>query len=293
MDFNLLEYPMVLRDPRYLPGHRSWLGHIPFAFALVEMMRPESIVELGVYQGSSYCAFCQAVAELELRSTRCFGIDTWKGDEHTGEVGMQVLAHLRAHHDPLYSSFSQFVPTDFDSAAAHVAEGTIDLLHIDGLHTYEAVRHDFETWLPKMSEYGVVLFHDTAMREKDFGVWRLWEELRGKYPSFEFMHSFGLGVLAVGGSVATPVVKFLAAANEQPQRMRRAFEVLGERIQDERILRTLGDFLTGTQQILDFWKAGVGATSNDQPVDAHRSPIDAALRIFRDLKSLRAGVQQL
>ena len=287
MDFNLLDYPMALRDPRHLPGHPSWAGHIPFAFALVEMMRPESIVELGVYQGLSYCAFCQAVAELQLRGTRCFGIDTWQGDPHVGEIDSSMLAELRAHHDPLYSAFSQFVQADFDTAAAHVADGAVDLLHIDGDHTYDVVRHDFETWLGKMSDRGVILFHDTAARIPGFGVWRLWGELAPRYPSFEFPHAHGLGVLAVGSNLAPAVRDFLAAANEQPERMRRLFEVLGRRVYDARLLRDTGDFLNATQEYVDGWRERAGQeAAEQQAVDAHRWPLEALRRVAVDIDAL-------
>ncbi|CAB4242816.1 protein of unknown function [Methylacidimicrobium sp. AP8] len=105
------------------------------------------------------------------------GIDHWRGDEQAGEYGSEVLEDLRRHHDPRYGGFSRLLRESFEEALPRFAKGSIDLLHIDGLHSYQAVRRDFCSWLPRVSVRGVVLLHDVAVRREGFGVWRLWEEV--------------------------------------------------------------------------------------------------------------------
>jgi hypothetical protein len=189
----------------------AWNGHVSFAHWLVCASRPAIMVELGTHTGVSFAAFCNAVRRLKL-SSRCFAVDTWDGDLHTGFYDSHVYSDLNTFVQANFSGFASLLPSLFDDAVARFADGTIDLLHIDGLHTYDAVRHDFDTWLPKMSSRGVVLLHDTDVRRGDFGVWKLWAEVAKRYPHFRFNHSAGLGVLAVGADIAEPV-RALCACN--------------------------------------------------------------------------------
>ncbi|MGS4887926.1 rhamnan synthesis F family protein [Roseibium sp. MB-4] len=187
----------ALTIPERLVFPDSWAGHLPFAAWIMAVSEPRRFVELGVHTGNSYCTFAQSVMKYQL-NTECFGIDHWFGDEQAGLYGEDVYADLKSWHDPRFGHFSRLLRMSFADGLAHIDDSSVDLLHIDGLHTYEAVREDFETYLPKMSDRCIVLFHDTNVYREDFGVWQYFQEIKAKCPTFEFLHSNGLGVAYTG-----------------------------------------------------------------------------------------------
>ena len=227
--------PAALLEPQHFSVPAPWAGHIPFASWLVAVQKPETLVELGAYSGISYMAFCQAIKEQGL-PTKAYAVDTWLGDAHAGAYGETIYQTLQREHDPRYAAFSTLLRMTFDEALPQFSNGSVDLLHIDGLHTYEAVRHDFETWLPKMSHRGVVLFHDTNVFRDDFGVHRLWAELSVRYPSMQFAHSNGLGVLLVGAQQPPELLQLCGASSDAatgltPGAARQVFCILGGRLE--------------------------------------------------------------
>jgi len=219
----------VTMVPQRLTDIASWHEHIPFASWLIRQIRPLRFVELGVHKGDSYSAFCQAIAEARL-PTVCFGIDTWQGEQHAGTYDDSVWQEFSEYHSQHYATFSRLIRSTFDDALPYFEDGSIDLLHIDGRHFYDDVKHDFESWLPKLSPSAVVLFHDINVRERDFGVWRIWDEVCAQYParSLSFAHGHGLGVLFTG-STPPPLREKLCALNAaELLYVRNAFAALGK-----------------------------------------------------------------
>lgn len=228
---DVLTHPVL--DPLFWTPHllgkaSAWWTHTPFAFWIVAACKPGLLVELGTHNGVSYAAFCDAVARIKS-ATRCYAVDTWAGDEHAGHFDAQVYHELRDFHDKHFSAFSELLKSTFDDALPYFADGSIDLLHIDGFHTYEAVKHDFETWLPKLSDKAVVLFHDTNVRSGNFGVFRFFAEQARHYPSFEFLHGHGLGVLAVGDRAPAAAMALCNLEPERADAARARFSHLGTR----------------------------------------------------------------
>jgi glycosyltransferase involved in cell wall biosynthesis len=172
-----------------------WAGHKRFAYDLVRNNMPQTIVELGTHKGTSFFSFCQAVKDAHY-DAQLYAIDTWKGDEHAGFYGDDVFVEFQEMKEKYYGSLKiKLLRKTFDEAAADFKNDAIDLLHIDGLHTYEAVKHDFESWFPKVRKDGIILLHDIFITRDNFGIYKLWEELKRKYETIEFYHSYGLGVL--------------------------------------------------------------------------------------------------
>ena len=179
----------------------AWLAHAPFLFWLIGRQHPGVFVELGAHSGFSYFAACQAVRGHGL-ATKCYAVDTWLGDQHSGFYGEEVFDAVARHNGRSYSAFSSLIRSTFDEAVGHFSDGSVDLLHIDGSHRYEDVRRDFEAWLPKVSSSGMVMLHDTNVRERGFGVGAFFDELTRTYPTFEFSHGHGLGLVQVGSAMS-------------------------------------------------------------------------------------------
>ncbi len=194
-----------LYDPRFeaeeLDPERAagpWFGHRWFVYDLMHYRAPETVVELGTHYGPSFFAMCQAVKDAGL-PTQLHAVDTWEGDPHAGSYGPEVFATFERVLREAYAS----VPVTlhrmlFSEALDQFADESVDLLHIDGFHSYEAVQGDFESWLPKLAANGIVLIHDVAP-ETGYGSADYWTELSAQHPGFAFPHAHGLGVLLPKG----------------------------------------------------------------------------------------------
>lgn len=206
----------------------AWYGHVPFLFALMQVMRPRRFVELGTHNGASFFAACQHIRD-NGRYGEAVAIDLWEGDAQAGFYGDSVFQSFKRLLEENFPREGRYIRSLFSEAAQQFDAGSIDLLHVDGLHTYEAASEDFMIWRPKLAAQSVVLFHDTSEFEAGFGVWQVFDEVQSEASaSFRFWHGHGLGILAFGDRDQNPAIPFLELLKQDPLRSELFFSELGQ-----------------------------------------------------------------
>jgi hypothetical protein len=212
--------------PKRLGASSYWWGHVPFAHWLVTSIRPHIVVELGTLNGVSFSAFCEAMRRQSIPG-RCYAIDTWLDQELYEICGNSTFLDLSSFCRTEFGGIAELVRLTFKDALDNFANGSIDLLHIDAPHSYESVQQEFERWLPKLSEHGIVLLHDTNIRDVGFGIWKFCDELKDRYPAFEFLHANGLGVIGVGRRVPQFLTDIQKLTSAEMYKLRERFALLG------------------------------------------------------------------
>lgn len=79
-------------------------------------------------------------------------------------------------------------------------DGGADFILIDGDHSYEGAKRDFELYRPLLSKRGFLAFHDIVPGppHKVGGVPKLWAELKAQFPHRELVKDWGQGGYGIG-----------------------------------------------------------------------------------------------
>ncbi len=178
-----------------------WSGHRQFGYDLVTYLEPKIVVELGSFYGCSSFAFMQAIKDNQL-NTIIYPVDLWEaGDTFTlHDYEQDIYSFFKNIKEQEFSNINvNMMKMSFDEACLIFEDQSIDLLHIDGSHAYEDVKHDFMKWLPKLKSNALVLFHDISeqlLYGEKLGSSIFWKEIKEKYKwTIEMQYSWGLGIL--------------------------------------------------------------------------------------------------
>lgn len=176
---------------RYLP----WSGHRDFIYDLIIQFKPNCIVELGSHYGCSLFTFAQAIKDKSLK-TRLIAIDTWMGDSQAGFYEDEVFNIVNETIEKKYSHVDiELKRKLFDEALDDIEDMSIDIIHIDGYHSYDSAKHDFYSWIPKMKKNGIILMHDIG-QYTGYGSAVFWNEIKQEYKfNVQFDYSWGLGII--------------------------------------------------------------------------------------------------
>ncbi len=147
-----------------VPSHLTGLERAEL-FLLAQRPGLRTVVEIGSYLGASALALAAGLKAAGNTAARVHCIDTW-GNEGMSEGPKDHMAAFRANTAPLAEWIVPVRGRSTEVAAELLPRiGPIDLLFVDGDHSYDGVLADWQIFAPAMAPGGVLAFHDIGWAE--------------------------------------------------------------------------------------------------------------------------------
>ena len=178
-------------------------GNLGFGFlhhAIIRILRPRRILCIGSGRG-----FIPAICALACKENRFGSVDfvdagydrnhpmSWGGDGFWKRIDPQKHFSLLGFAD----NINVFVMTSKEYCQRYPRR-KYGYIYIDGDHSYEGVKSDYEMFWPRLEKRGFMVFHDISARGGGafgFGVWKFWQEIKNDHKIFFPFRISGLGIL--------------------------------------------------------------------------------------------------
>jgi predicted O-methyltransferase YrrM len=160
----------------------------------VEDEAPEAVLEIGTYAGGTLYCWCRLAApdavivSIDLPEGRFGGGCT---EERAEEMRLLFPRERQRLHLIRGDSHS---PESLAELERHLDGRKLDFAFIDGDHTYDGVKRDFEMYSPLIRDGGLIAFHDICEHpDEEAQVHVFWSEIKHSFRHEEIVAATGAG----------------------------------------------------------------------------------------------------
>jgi len=162
-------------------------------------LKPKYLMEIGTFMGGTLFLFCQVadpnavIISVDLPYGRFGGgYPKWRIPLYKSFVKFNQKLHLLRlnSHDLKTFRLVQNILND----------QLLDFLFIDGDHSYEGVKLDYEMYSPLVRKGGIIAFHDIIPGPEKHvgGVPIFWSEIKNQFKTLEIVKDWNHGKAGIG-----------------------------------------------------------------------------------------------
>jgi len=168
---------------------RAMNSYVLLLYEIVLESRPEFVLEIGTGQCQSTRTILSALAEN--KKGKLISIDMKDRSERIPKELLEYFIQIVGNsHEK--STFDKVLEKN---------DKKFDILLIDGDHTYEGVKKDFEMYVPLVKEKGLILMHDIC--NVNCGVPKFWREIT--YPKIGLEYGKAAAGIVPGMGIAQKI----------------------------------------------------------------------------------------
>lgn len=173
-------------------------GELSRLAEIIAERRPMRILEIGTARGGTLCL----LSKLAAPNATIISADLPGGEFGGGYAWFYIPIFKMFVRQPqkLHLIRGDSHSAEVQSAVRDVlGREKLDLLFIDGDHSYTGVKQDFENYMPMVARGGVIALHDIAEHvDQTCEVARFWNELKSQYQTEEIIEDRQQGWAGIG-----------------------------------------------------------------------------------------------